>query len=77
MKTNITLKLDSELIREAKILAAQQGSSVSALLARKLEDMVRRQRDYEEARRSALAQLEKGYDLHWAPPKSRDELYER
>jgi len=77
MKTNITLKLDADLIREAKILAAQEGSSVSALLAQKLEDLVRKRKDYENARRSALARLEKGYELHWTPPRSRDELHER
>ena len=77
MKTNITLKLDADLIREAKILAAQEGSSVSALLAQKLEDLVRKRKDYEKARRSALARLEKGYELHWTPPRSRDELHER
>lgn len=77
MKTNITLKLDADLIRQAKILAAQEGSSVSAMLAQKLEDLVQKHRDYEKARRSALARLEKGYELHWSPPRSRDELHER
>jgi hypothetical protein len=33
MKTNITLKLDAEVLREARILAAEEGSSISGLLA--------------------------------------------
>ncbi|MCZ7625364.1 MAG: DUF6364 family protein [Candidatus Methylomirabilis sp.] len=37
MGHNITLRLDKELIRKAKVLAAQQGTSVSGLLARRLE----------------------------------------
>jgi hypothetical protein len=77
MKANITLKLDAELIRAAKVLAAEEGSSVSAMLSRKLEELVRKRREFEEARSSALAQLRTGFDLHWTPPRSRDELYER
>jgi predicted HicB family RNase H-like nuclease len=41
MKTNVTLKIDSELLREARILAAEEDSSISALLASKLEEAVR------------------------------------
>ena len=77
MKTNITLKVDADLIREAKILAAQRGTSVSGLLAQQLEDLVRRDRVYEAAKRRALARLGEGYDLQWTPPASRDELHER
>jgi len=36
MKNKITLKLDSALLREAKILAAEQGTSISAMLAERL-----------------------------------------
>jgi hypothetical protein len=54
MKANITLRLDAELIREAKVLAAQRGSSVSRMLAEQLEELVRREKDYEAARRRAL-----------------------
>ena len=34
MKTNITLKLDTALLRKARILAADEGTSLSALLRR-------------------------------------------
>lgn len=77
MKTNITLKLDAEVLRSARILAAKEGSSVSALLARKLEELVKERTEYEEARSRALEQLRKGFELNWTPPRSRDELYER
>ncbi len=77
MKTNITLKIDSELLREARILAATEGSSISAMLAARLEEVVRERKGYERARRSALARLKTGFDLHWTPPRSRDELHER
>ena len=77
MKTNVTLKIDADLLREARILAAQEGSSISALLAGRLEQAVRERKGYDQARRSALARLRTGYDLNWAPPVSRDELHER
>lgn len=77
VKANITLKLDTSLIREAKLLAAEEGSSISALLAAKLEEVVRQRKNYDSARRRALARLKKGYDLNWTPPTSRDELHER
>jgi hypothetical protein len=77
MKTNITLKIDSDLLREARILAAMEGSSISALLAARLEEVVRERKGYEKARRSALARLKTGFDLNWTAPRSRDELHER
>jgi hypothetical protein len=77
MKTNITLKLDSELIREARILAAENGTSISALLSTRLEQLVRERRSYNRARRRALARLREGFDLAWTPPRSRDELHQR
>jgi hypothetical protein len=77
MKANITLKLDSNLLREAKVLAAETGTSISALLAERLEQIVRERKNYERARRSAMTRLRKGMDLRWQRPISRDELHER
>jgi len=77
MKTNVTLKLDVDLLRDARILAAEQGSSLSALLTDRLEAMVRERRAYDRARRRGLARLRTGLDLKWTPPLSRDELHER
>ncbi len=77
MKTNITLKLDTALLREIRVLAAEEGSSISALLAARLEQIVRERKAYERARKRALARLREGLDLQWTPPRSRDELHER
>ena len=77
MKTNITLKIDADLIREARILAAEEGRSISALLTDRLEAIVRERKAFDKARRRALARLREGMDLQWTPPKSRDELHER
>ncbi len=77
MKTNVTLRIDAELAREAKVLAARMGTSLSRLMAQQLEELTRRNREYDAAKRRALARLESGFDLEWAPPASRGELYER
>lgn len=77
MKTNVTLKLDAELLREARVVAAEEGRSISGLLTDQLEALVRERKAFERARRRALARLREGLDLQWTPPKSRDELHER
>lgn len=77
MKTNITLKIETQLLREARVLAAEEGSSISALLASKLEQVVRERKGYQQAHRRAVARLRKSFDLGWTPPHSRDELHER
>lgn len=77
MKTNVTLKLDTGLLREARVLAAEEGRSISALLTDRLEAIVRERKAFDKARRRALARLREGLDLRWTPPQSRDELHER
>jgi hypothetical protein len=76
MKANITLKLDVALLREIRIVAAEEGTSISGLLAARLEQIVRERKTYERARKRALARLREGLDLRWTPPRSRDELHE-
>ena len=77
MKTNVTLKLDADLLREARVIAAEEGRSISALMTERLESIVRERKAFEKARRRALARLRDGLDLQWMPPASRDELHER
>lgn len=77
MKTNVTLKLDADLLREARVVAAEEGMSISALLTDRLEAIVRERNAFDQARRRALTRLREGLDLQWTPPKSRDETHER
>jgi len=76
-KVNVTLTINTDLLRDARVLAAEQGTSVSGLLRDRLEELVRRHKAYDAARRRALSRLRTGYDLQWTPPRSRDELHER
>lgn len=76
---NITLSLPEEMLREAKVVAARRGTSVSALLAGALAELVERESGYAVARERNLAALGGGRDLgiggeiRWG----RDELHER
>ena len=77
MKTNVTLKLDADLLREARVLAAEEGRSLSDLLTDRLEALIRERKAFDRARRRALARLREGLDLRWTAPRSRDALHER
>ncbi len=75
-RQNLTIQLDRELIRKAKVLAAQRGTSVSRLLATELGRLVGDDEAYETARRSALQFLERGFHLG-GKRVNREELHER
>lgn len=77
MKTTVTLTIDRELLRRALRVAERRGVPLDRLISERLESLVAPRRSYAAARRRALARLEKGYDLGWVRPSSRDELYER
>jgi hypothetical protein len=76
---NITLSLPKEILHKVKLIAARQGTSVSGLLTRLLEEVVVREEGFEAARRRNLAILETGFDLgtEGTIPWSRDNIHER
>ena len=76
-KANITLKLDRDLLREARILAAEQDTSISAIVATKLDEAVNARKSRDVSKMKSLARMRKGYHLGFNPPSSRDELHER
>ncbi len=77
MKQNITLTVDKEVLRQARILAAERSTSVSGLLAMELERIIGKRDRYEKAKAEAIAELRRGYDLGGGTPPTRDEIYER
>lgn len=77
MMTNITIRIDEETARQAKVLAARQGTSLSQLVAKQLQDMLEADRRLDKARGRALRRLRRGYDLYWTPPADRGELHGR
>lgn len=76
---NITLSLPEEDLRDARILAARRGTSLSQLLARMLREAVERETGYDAARDRNLTTLYEGADLgtRGLPTWSLDELHER
>ena len=75
---NITLSMPEELVRRAKILAAQRDTSVSGLVARLLEQLVGDIRDYDDVAAQERRLMQEGIglrvgDITW----SRDQLHER
>jgi hypothetical protein len=76
-KQNLTIRLDRETIRKAKILAARRSTSVSALLARQIALLVGEEEAYELAERRALMLLDQGFHLGGTIRGGRHELHER
>lgn len=76
-KQNLTISLDRQTIRMAKILAARRSTSISGLLARQIEILVGEEEAYERAERQAMLLLDHGFHLGGVIRASRDELHER
>lgn len=75
---NITLSMPEELVRRAKVLAAQRDTSVSGLVTRLLEQLVGDVRDYDDVAAQERRLMQEGIGLRvgeitW----SRDEVHER
>jgi hypothetical protein len=77
MKSKITLKLDAALLTELRVMAAERGTSVRALLAAHLAQILNERETCKRGRERALVRLRDGLDLHWTRPNRRDELYDR
>jgi uncharacterized protein DUF6364 len=76
-KQNLTIRLDRETIRKARIVAAKRSTSISGLVTRQIELLVGEEEAYESAKRRAFALLDQGFDLGGEIRASRDELHER
>jgi hypothetical protein len=76
---NITLSLPEEDLREARVLAARRGTSISQLLARMLRETVERETGFDAAKDHSLALLREGMDLGTGGRMTwtRDDLHER
>jgi hypothetical protein len=76
-KRNVTVSLSAQTIHKAKVLAAKRDTSISKLLAGQIESLVDKDEAYEQAKRSALALMEKGFHMGGKITATRDELHER
>ncbi len=82
MTSNITLRMDKDLLREVKHRAVDDGMSVSAWIAVLLRRTVGEQKpaaddhDASSVRKRALDRLEKGWSLG-GRPLTREQAHER
>lgn len=75
---NITLSLPTELIRKAKVYAAEHETSVNALVRELLQSALRPESSAVEAAKRLLEIAERGPLFAGDPSSiSREELYER
>ncbi len=58
-KQNVTLSLPRDLINRVKVLAAEQDSSISAILERLLSEYANHQDGYRQARQDHASLLKK------------------
>lgn len=75
---NITLTMPAELVRRAKVLAAQRDMSVSSLVARLLEQVVGEVADYDDVAELERRMMSGDAGLQIGPITwSRDDLHQR
>jgi len=78
-RQNVTLSLSKALLRKAKVVAALEEKSLSALIGEALEKKVTQSAGYERARRRHTALLRRGLQLgsrgQWRV--DREELHAR
>jgi len=76
-KQNVTVSLSTDIVRKARVLAAQRSTSISGLLAEQIEKLVGEEDDYENAKRRALALLDTGFHMGGKITASRESLHDR
>ena len=78
-KQNITLSIPKDILREAKHLAVDQGTSISGLLVEALKERVKRHSAMRRAGERQRALMRRGLNLgtKGRPGWKRDELHAR
>jgi hypothetical protein len=76
-KQNLTVRLDRQTIRKARIIAARRSMSISGLVAQQIEVLVDEEDRYEHAERQAQTLLDPGFHLGGPVRVSRDDVHER
>ncbi len=77
MKQNITLSIDEQLLRKAKVFAAQRGTSISGLLTQELQNMIKAQETYEQSEKKAISLLDQRFNLGGQKITDRSMLHDR
>ena len=63
MKQNITLSIDKELIKNARVLAAKRQTSISRMLGEELQKLIEDSKEYDRAKKRTLNYIAKGFHI--------------
>jgi len=74
---NVTITLDEEVVRWAKVWAAQHDTSVSRILGETLREKMLTENSYESAQRRFLSRKPTALKSETESYPNRDQLYER
>ena len=74
---NITVSLDDETYRRARIIAAERDTSVSALVKRCLLDLTSQETEFERLKRLEQEARERVVNFSASDRLSRDEIHDR
>ena len=74
---NITMRVDEDVLTQARKVATEQSTSVNALVREFLEDLSRRESRKQSARREILELCQQSNAVVGGRTWKRDDLYER
>jgi hypothetical protein len=77
MKQNITRSIDEQLLRKAKVFAAQRGTRISGLLTQELQNMMKAQEAYEQSEKKAVSLLDQRFNMGGQKITDRSMLHDR
>lgn len=75
--TNVTLSIDEENLRQARILALQKGTSLNALIREFVKDYIAGHKQYQQVTGRILRQAEQSPYSSGGRKWTREELHER
>jgi metal-responsive CopG/Arc/MetJ family transcriptional regulator len=76
---NVTLSIPKDVLKEIKLIAVEQGQSMSGLMTQMLRELIERRSHYQLAQQRQIALMEAGLDLGTGGQITwtRDSLHER
>ncbi len=75
--TNVTLSIKEEDLKQARLLALQQGTSLNSVVREFIADYIGRNKRYEELTARILRRAEQSQYRSGKQKRSRDQLHER
>jgi len=76
---NVTLSIPKDMLKEIKLIAVEEGQSMSGLMTQMLRELIERRSHYQLAQQRQIALMEAGLDLGTGGQITwtRDSLHER